>query len=136
MGQWRNTRTPVKVALLCLVVNAALNLILMFPMKLSGIALASAIASLVNVGTLFMILERRLAGLKGAFGAYFARLFAAGIVMGALIWGLWHGLSGIPELARLFVAALLGGAGYLAAAFVFGLEQARQLVRKLIRLPS
>lgn len=132
----QDTRTPVKVAFLCLFVNAALDVILMFPMKLSGIALASAVASLVNVGTLFVLLEQKLGGLKGAFAVYFARLFGAGAVMGLVTWALWHGLGGVPELVRLFVVAFCGGAGYLAAAFVFGMAQARQLVRRRVRLPS
>ena len=128
----QDTRTPVKAALVCLGVNAALNVILMFPMKLAGIALASAIASLVNVGSLFMILERRIGGLTGAFLDFFMKLFGAGAVMGLVIWGAWHGLGGVPEALRLFLAAVSGGSSYFAVAYALGLPQARQ-VGKLFR---
>jgi putative peptidoglycan lipid II flippase len=125
----QDTRTPVKVALLCLAVNVSLNLILMFPMKLSGIALASAVASIVNVGTLFLLLERRLGGLGGAFMEFFIRLFAAGLVMGTFIWALWQIMAGVPEVLKLVVAGAGGGAVYLLGAHAFGLEQARQITR-------
>ncbi len=129
----QDTRTPVKVALVCLVVNAALDVTLMFPMKLSGIALASAISSIVNVGSLFMILEKRLGGLTGAFGEYFVKLFAAGLVMGAFLWALWNLMEGTPEIIRLGVALVFGGGLYLVAAHAFGLEQARQVTRMFKR---
>ncbi|MFH0753736.1 MAG: murein biosynthesis integral membrane protein MurJ [Candidatus Omnitrophota bacterium] len=123
----QDTRTPVKVALLCLFVNAALDVILMFPFKLSGIALASAVSSLVNVGALFIVLEKRIGGLSGAFVEFFIKLFAAGLAMGVVIWGGWHLLAGVPEVMRLILVALVGGGVYLVAADVFGLDQARQL---------
>ncbi len=122
----QDTRTPVKAAVLCLVVNVVLNVILMFPMKLAGIALASAVASLVNVGSLFMILERRIGGLTLAFQAFFVKLFIAGVVMGLVILGVWQWFAGVPEAVRLFLAAVLGGAVYFAVAYALGLPQARQ----------
>ena len=125
----QDTRTPVKVALLSLVINALLNVILMFPMKLSGIALASAVASMVNLGILFMVLERRIGGLKGAFAEYFMKLFSAGLVMGGFIWASWHLLAAVPEVFRLVCVAVLGGGIYFAGAHAFGLEQARQVTR-------
>jgi putative peptidoglycan lipid II flippase len=125
----QDTRTPVKVAVLSLVVNALLNVILMFPMKLSGIALASAISSMVNLGALFIILERRIGGLKGAFVEYFMKLFSAGLVMGGFVWASWHLLTGVPEVLRLICVAVLGGGVYLVGAHAFGLEQARQVTK-------
>ncbi len=128
----QDTRTPVKVAFMSLFINGALDVTLMFPMQLAGIALASAIASFVNVGVLFVILEKRIGGLHGAFMEYFVKLFAAGLVMGAVIWGLWHYLTAVPEVLRLVVTAVAGGGVYLAAAHAFGLEQAKQ-IRKIFK---
>ncbi len=44
----QDTKTPVRIAIICLVVNVAFNALLMFPLKIGGIALASSIASVVN----------------------------------------------------------------------------------------
>ncbi|MEI8012260.1 MAG: murein biosynthesis integral membrane protein MurJ [Candidatus Omnitrophota bacterium] len=123
----QDTRMPVKAALVCLGVNVFLNVVLMFPMKLAGIALASAIASLVNVSILFVVLERRIGGLTGAFRDFFMKLFIAGLVMGLVIFGAWQYFGGVMESVRFLLVAFLGGAVYFGAAYVLGLSQARQV---------
>jgi len=56
----QDTKTPVKIATACLVINVLLNGILMFPLKVGGIALASSIASAVNCLLLWRGLRKRL----------------------------------------------------------------------------
>ena len=56
----QDTRTPVRAATACLVINMVLNLILMFPLKIGGIALASSIASMANVWMLWTALKKKL----------------------------------------------------------------------------
>jgi len=56
----QDTKTPVKAATVCLVVNVALNVALMFPMKIGGIALASSIAGAVNCILLWNELSKKL----------------------------------------------------------------------------
>jgi len=56
----QDTKTPVKAATVCLVVNVLLNVLLMFPMKIGGIALASTIAGAVNCLLLWRGLNRKL----------------------------------------------------------------------------
>ena len=60
----QDTKTPVKVAALCLVINAALNFILMRPLQVGGIALASAIAGTIDFLILFFIIDKKLGGFK------------------------------------------------------------------------
>ncbi|MBF0512101.1 MAG: murein biosynthesis integral membrane protein MurJ [Candidatus Omnitrophica bacterium] len=56
----QDTKTPVKTATICLVLNVILNAVLMFPLKVGGIALASSISSVVNCVQLWCILNKRL----------------------------------------------------------------------------
>lgn len=56
----QDTKTPVKAATVCLGVNAVLNVILMFPLKIGGIALASSIAGMVNCLLLWVALKKRI----------------------------------------------------------------------------
>ena len=56
----QDTKTPVKAATACLVINAALNLALMFPLKIGGIALASSISSMANSWILWTSLNKKL----------------------------------------------------------------------------
>jgi len=51
----RDTKTPVKTATFSLFVNIFLNVILMFPLKAKGLALATSISSLFNFVYLFML---------------------------------------------------------------------------------
>ena len=56
----QDTRTPVKTATICLIVNVVLNALLMFPLKIGGIALASSISGCVNCVLLWKVLKGRL----------------------------------------------------------------------------
>jgi len=56
----QDTKTPVKIAALCLGINVVLNFVLMFPLKIGGIALASSISGLVNSGLLWIVLKKKL----------------------------------------------------------------------------
>ncbi len=56
----QDSKTPAKSATICLIVNIVLNVLLMFPLKIGGIALASSIASLVNTLMLWTSLKKKL----------------------------------------------------------------------------
>ena len=55
-----DTMTPVKTALVALVINIVLSLTLMFPLKLGGLALATSVSSIFNFTALYILLEKRL----------------------------------------------------------------------------
>jgi putative peptidoglycan lipid II flippase len=56
----QDTRTPVKIATLCLLINVLFNVILMFPMKIGGIALASSISGAANCYFLWRGLDKKM----------------------------------------------------------------------------
>ena len=56
----QDTKTPVNAATVCLVINVVLNVLLMFPLKVGGIALASSIAGAVNCILLWNVLRKKL----------------------------------------------------------------------------
>jgi putative peptidoglycan lipid II flippase len=103
----QDTVTPVKIALVALLTNLVFNLILMGPLAHVGIALATAIASWVNAGLLYVVLKRR--GHMAPDARLLARLprtLASTAVMTA---GLWAGLVyGIPYLGSDFAGRALG----------------------------
>lgn len=57
----QDTKYPVKIATMCLVINVVLNVALMFPLKVGGIAMASSISSAFNCLMLWRGLHRKLA---------------------------------------------------------------------------
>ncbi len=56
----QDTKTPVKVAVISLVVNIALSIVLMGPMQHGGLALAISLSSGVNLVLLIWVLRKRL----------------------------------------------------------------------------
>ena len=91
-----DTATPVKAAAVSLVINIALNLILMRILGHVGIALATAVASWVNAGMLALILHRR--GHLGVSGQWARRvtacLISAGLMAG-IVWMTLRGFAGL-----------------------------------------
>jgi putative peptidoglycan lipid II flippase len=80
----QDTKTPVRIAIVALIVNTILSIILMFPLKHGGLALATSIASAVNVVTLSAILARRIGRfLDREFQMSVLKAFVASFIM----WG-------------------------------------------------
>jgi putative peptidoglycan lipid II flippase len=110
----QDTRTPVKAAAVALAANILLSLMLMGPMKHSGLAFANALASMLNFLMLFALLRRKLGRLQTRkIIASLTRTGAASIVMGLLSWSmlrgdLWTGPGNV-----------LLKAGHLTGAIVF-----------------
>ncbi|MBI5149644.1 MAG: murein biosynthesis integral membrane protein MurJ [Candidatus Omnitrophica bacterium] len=123
----QDTKTPVKVAAFCLTINAALNFILMFPLKVGGIALASAVAGTVDFLMLFYILNRRLGGFDGDLRRYFVKVLAASVATGLVGFGLWYYLGFVPEAVRLGIIAVVWVCLYGAVCLALKIEQARKI---------
>jgi putative peptidoglycan lipid II flippase len=78
------SRTPVKVSVVTVLANAALNVALARVMGYVGLALGTSIAALLNGGMLMVLLHRRLDGLEDRrVLAAFAKIAAASAAMGA-----------------------------------------------------
>jgi putative peptidoglycan lipid II flippase len=115
----KDTRTPVRAAVMTIVVNLALGVILMGPMQHNGLALALSLASMLNLALLTMALRRKLGALGWrhiAVSAGKSALCAA--VMGACVRTL--SLRLLPPGAGKSIALLPGVATCaLAGALVF-----------------
>jgi putative peptidoglycan lipid II flippase len=80
----RDSRTPVTVSVISVLVNLAINLMLVRVMGYRGLALGTALAAMFNAGTLLWLLRNRLGGLEGRRVAVaFAKIACASIAMGA-----------------------------------------------------
>jgi putative peptidoglycan lipid II flippase len=88
----QDTRTPVKVAVIALAANVIFSIILMKPLKHSGLALANTIASGINFTLLFFFLRRKLKRVdaKRIFRSFVKTIFASSVT-GLMGWMLLHG---------------------------------------------
>lgn len=88
----QDTKTPVKVAIVALITNIILSLVLMKPLKHSGLALAHAVASSVNFIILFLMLRKKLERIEGRkIVMSFLKISLASVVTGLTSWLLVRG---------------------------------------------
>src|SRR3989338_5143762 len=78
----KDTLTPTKVAGLALILNIVLNSVLMFPLKIGGIALATSVSGVISFFMLFNILRKRIMDFElKTVVASFVRILCASICM-------------------------------------------------------
>ncbi len=117
----QDTKTPVYVGIGALIVNTLFSVLLMFPLKHGGLALATSIASAFNVLTLHTILKRRIGPYLGPeFYRSILKVMASSLAM----WGViavialifpWN--NGAPFTERFFILTLQIVLGFLTFLF-------------------
>lgn len=132
-----DTATPVKIGICCVVLNLALNLVLMGPLQHVGVALSTGISAWTNAALLAWLLSRR--GqlhwdhrLRRVAPRLLAASAAMGLVLILLNWLLAPG-PGLVGIALLGVVCALGGACYFGVAQLVGGLNLRELKRSLRR---
>lgn len=130
----KDTRTPVKIAVVCLTVNVVLNLILIWPLGPAGIALATSTSAWLNAGLLARGLARR-----GHFAAdarlrqRLPRVLVATAVMALVLVGVetalgeWRDGDATLRWVALGLLVGLGIVTFGAAALISGAAQWRDL---------
>lgn len=102
-----DTRTPVIVAIISIAVNALCGVILMWPMKHNGLALALSMASILNLVLLTLALRRKLGALGWRHLAISAaRSAICAALMGICVWAL--ALQLLPSADLSWVRLLTG----------------------------
>jgi putative peptidoglycan lipid II flippase len=116
----RDSRTPVIVSVLSIIINIVLNVTLVRFLSYGGLALGTSVAAIVNAVTLFWLLRGRLNGVDGRrVGVALAKILVASIVMAIVAWTIehelsmwWIGQSAFRRLVRVGLA-VSGGLGTL-----------------------
>jgi putative peptidoglycan lipid II flippase len=123
----QDIRTPVKIALITLVLTQVLNLTFIGWLKHAGLALSIGLASCVNAGLLWRGLRQRGAYLPGAgWGVFLLKLGVALGVLGGVLWFSagadtdWLAMDGRARLARLMLSIIGGVFGYFATLTLLG----------------
>jgi len=135
-----DTRTPFKVAAFTITINIILNIILMFPMKLSGIALATSISNGVNFFVLLFLITKRITFNMTPFIVYFLKVLFATFGMAAMIaWLSARWLGDIPgkdlgeSCAGLFGTISLGALIYFLLAHLVCHKEAGAIMSRVIK---
>ncbi|MGB2650766.1 MAG: murein biosynthesis integral membrane protein MurJ, partial [Candidatus Omnitrophota bacterium] len=135
-----DTRTPVKTAAVALGINVVLNLILMWPLKIGGLALATSIAATTNFVALYVLLNKRIGDIgTSQILASLGRICVSTAVMGAFTFVMSRmfldvvGMPTLPAFVRLLFVVLASGLVYFVAAFIVGVEGARKLSNIILK---
>lgn len=137
----QDTATPVKIASGSLVLNVFLNLILMFPLKIGGLALATSCAAIFNFSMLLILLRKKMKRIDGRKIIFsFLKIFGASVLMGAVIWFMARNLSTSlidaktsQRILKLSIPIFAGILAYIAGCFIFRVEEARDFARWISR---
>ncbi len=129
----QNIKTPVKIAVVALVVNIALNFVLVGPLKHAGLALASSLAAVTNSSLLFFfLLRQKIFRLRASWCLFLLRLVIAGVTMAAVLyyfrvsqtqWFIWHWQH---RFAQLLLEVLGAAFVYGAVLFILGFRLRRK----------
>ncbi len=120
----KDTLTPVKIAGASLLLNLVLNAVLIFPLKIGGLALAASISGIFNFLALFFILRKKIGFLDGRriFNS-FLKVLAAGLAMAIVIY-----ICAFKINLNLFIVISIAIVSYIMAAFIFDVKEAKEFL--------
>jgi len=138
----QDTKTPVFISILAVILNISLCLLFVNLMGVVGLALAFSISSLFNLGLLYLMLHRRVKRLDDkAILITFLKSFTASVVMGLVIYGMLYLVAEIVNmqmawgiLVQASAAALAGFGVYMMIVWVWGCEEISAVKRFLKRI--
>jgi putative peptidoglycan lipid II flippase len=125
----QDMRTPVRIAVIALVVNMVFNLILMFPFGHAGLALATTIAAITNASLLLRgLLKERIFRPQRTWIALIIKALVANILMGVVIYvgagatAEWIAMGLGERIWRLIMWILIGASVYAVALLATGIR--------------
>ena len=123
----QDIRTPVKIAVVTLVITQLLNFAFIGPLQHAGLALATGLGSCLNAALLYYLLHQRAIHVpQPGWPLFLLKLLLAVGVMGALLWGvagdatLWLSLQVWGRVLRLAWVVALGAGAYFAVLWLLG----------------
>jgi len=130
-----DTRTPMKISLVCLALNFILAAVLITPLKQGGLGIANTATSLVNVGLLLFALRKKLGKLEMESLRDTLRPLALATVLAGVIawcgWNFWEQTFGHASIAlkigAVFVPAGIAGGVYWLTALACKIPAAKEM---------
>lgn len=119
----KDTYTPAKTTAVCLLLNAALSVLLMFPLGVGGVALGSSLAAAVNFVMLYLALVKKIGKIEWAdTKSQFLKVFILSVTAGGISRWLWESFTFCKYFKILIIAAVIGII-FLGVGSFLGLKQ-------------
>ncbi|MBI3916417.1 MAG: murein biosynthesis integral membrane protein MurJ [Betaproteobacteria bacterium] len=123
----QDIKTPVKIAVVTLAATQAMNLVLIWPLKHAGLALAIGLGACLNAALLYRGLRRRGIYLpQPGWPVFLFKVLIAIYVMAAVLWLTmgtppeWLASGALQRALRLTGVVTAGAASYFAALWLLG----------------
>lgn len=132
-----DTRTPVRLAMQALLVNMGLAVVLIGPLRIGGVALATALSNSFNAWRLLTTLERKLnLSFLPTLVDPLRRMGLAALLMGGWCWAVWMGWGArMAPLAGLLVVIVSGMLVYGGICRLLGVAELSTVLRWLTPFP-
>ncbi len=133
----RETRVPVKLAVESVIVNVVLSVLLMWPLHISGLALATALSNSLNAYRLIRRMEKRLqAPLLRPVAGSLLRMVGASAGMGLGCRIVWHLFApAMPAWLTLLVAVVTGFVLYAILCAILRVHELFRILQWLAKQP-
>ncbi len=106
-----DSKTPMKTSIIGMVCNIGLSIVLSRVMGFGGLALATALSSVINAIALFIFMKRKQKRIFSSADLFnFGKIFLADLMMAVVVWLLYQFGNGLP-FAQLTVPLLCGAVG-------------------------
>ncbi len=123
----QDTKTPVRIATMCLILNVAGNVILMFPLKIGGIALASSLSSVFNCWLLIAALESAGHQLKKELLGFVYSIIVPIIAMVASVLVIEYWAS-CAMFLKVFLYIVVAGSMYILTSLIMNVKEAKYIL--------
>jgi putative peptidoglycan lipid II flippase len=143
----QDTKTPVKIGIIALLVNMVLNVLIVVPWLQSGaagphagLAVATSISSFLNAGLLYRgLLKEGVIRHEGGWRSFLLRVLVATAVMAMLISYFvpaqerWFEADFWVALGWLSIAIFGGGVAYIGTLFALGMRPSELVMKPSVR---
>ena len=133
----KDTKTPVRIAIICMISNMVLNVILMIPLQHAGLALATTISGFLNATLLLRGLQKKVGFRLGK--KFWVALFKTAVASGFL-WlflamassSYWHAPSQTFDKMLILLPIIFGGGLlFVLVAWLLKIEELQELLMVL-----
>lgn len=125
----QNMRTPVRIGVIAMVANIVFNLILIWPLAHAGIALATSLASILNMGFLYYFLRKEMIYTPRVGWQYFVyRLLLVNGLLAVFLWfatgdlAWWTSHASLWRVTHLLGLLLTSVVAYFAMLWLSGIR--------------
>jgi len=125
----QNIKTPVKIAIVTIIITQLMNLAFIGPLKHAGLSLSIGLAACLNAALLYWQLRKQdIFRPHPGWGLFLVRLLVAVLVMSGVLIGMlillpaWDTGSMFSRLSRLMLVVIVGAGSYFATLMLLGFK--------------